>query len=161
MHTDPIAEWLAALGTLTAAGMTAKDAQAKVAAYAPMLRQKYPPGAFTMDSLEAVAAGLKFFPSYGELCEGLTAYWRENRPKHTGPALEGPTKAGSGQWYGYIAGRLVAGGDRAHLLSLAKTYASPDEVWRILQAFYPDEAQAEAERRARKPAKAPKQERAA
>ena len=90
MHTDPIADWLAALGTLTAAGMTAKDAQAKIAAYSPMLRGKYPPSAFTMDSLEAVAAGLKFFPSYGELCDRLTAYWRENRPKAAGPAIEGP-----------------------------------------------------------------------
>lgn len=143
MQTDPIAEWLAALGTLSAAGMTAKDAQAKIAAYSPMLRGKYAPGAFTMDSLEAVASGLKFFPSYGELCDRLTAYWRENRPTPAGPAIAGPNTPGAGHWHGYIAGRLVAGGDRQHLLSLAKRYAEPAELEGIMRAFYSQEMASE------------------
>jgi hypothetical protein len=145
MTTDPIAEWLAALGTLTAAGMTAEDAREKILAYASLLGGKYPASAFTRESLEAVAAGLKFFPAYGELCDRLSAYWRENRPKSAGPAIAGPSKPGAGHWHGFIAARLVAGGDRAHLLSLARAYASPDELRGIMAAFYPDEAQADAD----------------
>lgn len=144
---DPIGPWLRRLGMLTASPKVSVDeVRAALVLYEDMLRDKYPASAFTRQSLEAVAAGSKFFPTYGEVCDRLTKFWRDDRAKALpGPAAAGPTRPGAGHWHGFIAARLVAGGDRAHLLSLAKAYATPDELRGIMAAFYPAEAQAAAE----------------
>jgi hypothetical protein len=53
----------------------------KLAAYVPMLMDRFPDGAFTTASLEYVAArAVKGFPTYGELAAWLAEWWREHRP---------------------------------------------------------------------------------
>jgi len=53
----------------------------KLAAYVPLLMDRFPDGAFTTDSLEHVARQcMKGFPTYPELAEHLSAWWRERRP---------------------------------------------------------------------------------
>lgn len=144
---DGVDAWLEALGTLTAPSMPVDDARTRCRAYAGMLRGKFAASAFTRESLEAVAAGCKWFPAYGELCDLLTAFWHK-APAPPRPAIAG-AKAGAGYWHGYIASKLVAGGDRAHLLSLARRYAEPEELRGIIAAFYPaEEGGAEAADRA-------------
>jgi hypothetical protein len=141
---SPIGPWLRRLGMLTASPKVSVDeVRAALALYEDMLAGKFPASEFTPQSLEAVAAGSKFFPTYGEVCERLSGFWAKQAapPK---PAIPG-AKGGAGYWHGYVASRLVAGADRTHLLSLAKAYASPDELRGILAAFYPAEAQAEAD----------------
>lgn len=80
MPIDPIRDWLNAIGALTAGSMPVAEARAKLGAYTPLLMQRFPTVVFTPQSLEAVAAQCKFFPSYAEICDHLGAWWRENRP---------------------------------------------------------------------------------
>lgn len=61
----------------------------KLAAYVPLLFNRFPDAAFTPDSLEYVAAqAVKGFPTYGELAAWLADWWRANRPAL--PALPPP-----------------------------------------------------------------------
>lgn len=61
----------------------------KLAAYVPLLIDRFPDAAFTAGSLEYVAArAVKGFPTYGELAAWLGDWWRENRPAP--PALPAP-----------------------------------------------------------------------
>jgi hypothetical protein len=86
-----VRDWLKALGTLCAGSLSTRDAQAKLAAYVPMLAHEFRPEAFTPASLTAVARACKFFPSFGELCDALKAWWEDNRPfEPTVPLLTGP-----------------------------------------------------------------------
>ena len=53
----------------------------KLAAYVPMLLQRFPDAAFTAESLEHVAArAVKGFPTYAELVEWLREWWMPKRP---------------------------------------------------------------------------------
>jgi hypothetical protein len=64
--------------------MTREDATMKLAAYVPMLTQRFPDAAFTAESLEHVARhAVKGFPTYGELAEWLGEWWKERRPPLT------------------------------------------------------------------------------
>jgi hypothetical protein len=64
----------------------------KLAAYVPLLFDRFPDGAFTTASLEHVAAkAVKGFPTYGELAAWLSDWWREHRPLP--PLLEKPREA--------------------------------------------------------------------
>ena len=83
-----VEEWLVALGMLTAS--KGDDAEAKLAAYIPLLAARFEAAAFTQASLEAVAARCKFFPSYSEIVEHLGAWWRDNRPRPQGLAPPKP-----------------------------------------------------------------------
>ncbi len=80
--TDPklVRDWLKALGTLTAGSMPHAEANARVDAYVPLLVCDFPPGAFTGDSLKAVARECKFFPAYAEVIQHLGAWWKSARP---------------------------------------------------------------------------------
>jgi hypothetical protein len=91
MSTDVVTKWLSALGTLCAGSMTAEDARTKIGAYATMLDGRFQPWAYSRRSLEAVAVQSKFWPSYGELCERLDAWCRENKPASDAPRLAAPT----------------------------------------------------------------------
>jgi len=139
----PLGEWLRGLGELVSGRMPIAEAKTKLAAYGQQLGQHFPASAFTRNSLEAVAGRCKGFPTYGLVRTALADFWRDNRPAPTRPAIDGGAQPGAGYWHGFIASRLVGGGDRAHLLSLAKRYAEPDELRGIMAAFYSTELAAE------------------
>ena len=61
----------------------------RLAAFLPLLMDRFPDAAFTTSSLEHVAAlAVKGFPTYGELAAWLADWWRANRPAP--PALPAP-----------------------------------------------------------------------
>lgn len=78
--TDPntVREWLKALGVLCAGNLSQEEAELKLSAYAPLLAREFGPECFTPGSLTSVARATKFFPSFGEVCNALTAWWQEN-----------------------------------------------------------------------------------
>ena len=65
----------------------------KLAAYVPLLFDRFPDGAFTKASLEHVARPcVKVFPTYPELAGYLSDWWRAQRPAPPAlPALSPPT----------------------------------------------------------------------
>jgi hypothetical protein len=64
--------------------MTRTEVEMKMAAYVPMLSQRFPDAAFTAESLEFVAArAVRGFPTYGELAEWLGEWWKDRRPPLT------------------------------------------------------------------------------
>lgn len=92
MSTDPVRKWLSALGTLCATNAPEAEAARRVEAYATMLASEYQPWAFSRRSLEAVARQCKFWPAYGELCDLLSAWCRDNKPAQSVPLLTGPAE---------------------------------------------------------------------
>jgi len=81
-HIKVVREWCQSLGVLTAVTITRQEADLKLAAYIPMLVQRFPDAAFTPESLQhCAAAAVKGFPTYGELAASLAAHWRANRPE--------------------------------------------------------------------------------
>lgn len=74
------ATWLNDLATLVAGATPISDLKAKVAGMSAMLGDDYPPEAFSRASLNHVARQVRFFPSYGELTEHLSAWWQAHRP---------------------------------------------------------------------------------
>jgi hypothetical protein len=74
-------KWLKSLGTLCAGSMPKAEADLKISAYAGLLAERYDRAAFCGKSLEAVAAQSKFWPSYGEVCDRLDAWWAANKPQ--------------------------------------------------------------------------------
>jgi hypothetical protein len=83
-----VREWVIVLGVLTAGNMSRAEAEMKLRAYVPLLQDQFPAGAFTQESLHAVAAQCKWFPSYAEVIQHLRGWWREHRPAP--PALPPP-----------------------------------------------------------------------
>jgi len=83
-----VRDWLKALGTLVAGSLPPNEVRAKLALLAPMLADEFPVAAFCPVSLAAVARQCKFFPSYAEICEVLSPWWRENRPPLTAIASD-------------------------------------------------------------------------
>jgi hypothetical protein len=136
-------------GMLVGGDLPKDDAVERLRAYGGALHADFAPSVFTAESARHVARHANpkgFFPRYAEVAAALVAWAKANPPSTKalpGPTTAGPSKPGAGHWHGFIAARLVAGGDRAHLLSLARTYASPDELRGIMAAFYPAEAQRE------------------
>ena len=64
----------------------------RLAAYVPLLMDRFPDGAFTTASLEHCARhAVKGFPTYGELAAWLSDWWRDHRPLP--PLLEKPKEA--------------------------------------------------------------------
>ena len=88
-HVGVVRQWCQSLGILSAVSISRAEAEMKLAAYVPLLLDRFPDAAFTTASLEHVAArAVKGFPTYGELAAWLAEWWRENRPKP--PALPPP-----------------------------------------------------------------------
>lgn len=80
-QTTTVREWCNSLGVLTAISVDSEDARLRLAAFVPLLADRFPAAAFTTASLEAVAREcVKGFPSYGELAEHLAAWWKAHRP---------------------------------------------------------------------------------
>ena len=91
-HLPVVREWCQSLGVLSAVSISRREAEMKLAAYVPLLMDRFPDAAFTTDSLQHVAArAVKGFPTYGELAAWLSEWWRENRPRP--PALPPPAPA--------------------------------------------------------------------
>jgi hypothetical protein len=88
-HLPVVRQWCQSLGILSAVSISRQEAEMKLAAYVPLLLDRFPDGAFTTASLEYVAArAVKGFPTYGELAAWLADWWRANRPMP--PALPAP-----------------------------------------------------------------------
>lgn len=83
-----VGHFLAKLGRLCAGNIALEDAMLKAEAYAPLLAAEFQAEVFTPESLAAVASQCKFFPAYGELCDYLRSWWRDNKPFV--PALPAP-----------------------------------------------------------------------
>jgi hypothetical protein len=90
-HEQVVRQWCVSLGVLTAVSVASEDADLKIAAYVPLLADRFPAGAFTSRSLEHVAArAVKGFPTYGELTQWLAEWWRDHRPPYTALAAPPP-----------------------------------------------------------------------
>lgn len=81
-HINVVRQWCLSLGVLSAVSVSRQEAEMKLAAYVPLLMERFPDVAFTTASLEHVAArAVKGFPTYGELADWLSEWWREHRPR--------------------------------------------------------------------------------
>jgi hypothetical protein len=95
-HVPVVRQWCQSLGVLSAVSITRHEADMKLAAYVPLLVDRFPDGAFTTASLEHVAfRASKGFPTYSELAEWLAQWWREHRPAP--PRITGPDTSASAQ----------------------------------------------------------------
>ena len=96
-HIRVVREWCISLGVLAAVSISRQEAELRLAAFVPLLLDRFPDAAFTASSLEHVAARcVKGFPTYGELAAYLAEWWREHRPmppQIAGPAREAPPPA--------------------------------------------------------------------
>ena len=88
-HVPVVRQWCQSLGVLSAVSITRHEADMKLAAYIPLLVDRFPDAAFTTASLEYVAfRASKGFPTYSELAEWLAQWWREHSPAP--PRITGP-----------------------------------------------------------------------
>lgn len=84
-----VREWCQSLGVLSAVSTPRAEAELKLAAYVPLLAERFDAAAFTPASLEFVAArAVRGYPTYGELTAWLAEWWHDNRP--IPPALPPP-----------------------------------------------------------------------
>ena len=94
-HLHAVSSWLNDLNELTAGVRPLADNKPKIATLASALSEEFPPGAFTRSSLLVVSRAYKFFPSYSEICETLSPWWKDHRP--TPIAIETDQSAGAKQ----------------------------------------------------------------
>ncbi len=87
-EVSKVRDWLKALASLTAEKQSAEDLAARVDAMAPLLVREFDRGTFSPASLAHVAKASKWFPSYAEACEALTAFRKTQAPVY--PALAAP-----------------------------------------------------------------------
>lgn len=78
-HPKLVGDWLARLGVLVAGNLTAADARIKIAAYAADL--DFPALCFTDATRAQAGVAFKFFPTFSELSEFLSAVVRPHRVK--------------------------------------------------------------------------------
>lgn len=83
-----VGAWLNDLALLTAGDIPLSETKAKIAALAGVLADDYPAEAFCRQSLTEIGRRIHAFPSYGQLCEHLGAWWAANQPQRV---LPGPT----------------------------------------------------------------------
>ena len=137
----PVRHWLTHLGLLVAGSMPTEEAKMRIAAFAPMLEDQFPHWSFTAASLQTVARGSRFFPSYAEIAEALSAWVRENRPPPSTPLLAGPrAEAISSEDAVYVATfrRRAAGSSPRRLeflLSIVRQHY-PDGAKRAIEAEF-------------------------
>src|SRR5215469_10170826 len=95
-HVQVVRQWLTSLGILTAVNATRVEVEMKLAAYVPMLLDRFTDACFTTTSLEYCASrAAKGFPTYSELAAWLSEWWRDRRP--VPPALPAPDSSASAQ----------------------------------------------------------------
>jgi hypothetical protein len=121
-HLHAVSSWLNDLNELTAGARPLADNKPKIATLASALSEEFPPGAFTRNSLLVVGRAYKFFPSYAEICETLSPWWKDHRPTpiaiasdqsatHKQAELERKNRA---EWEGITAAQV-----RDHIRDLA------------------------------------------
>ena len=71
--------WLIQLGKLTATRISTDEAADFVDTMLPMLKMRFPAAAFTLLSLEHVAAQCKYLPTFGEIVGHLSEWWHQFR----------------------------------------------------------------------------------
>jgi len=91
-HIPVVRQWCQSLGVLSAVSISRQESEMKLAAFVPLLADRFPDAAFTQDSLQHCAAkAVKGFPTYGELAGWLSDWWRDHRPLP--PLLAKPKEA--------------------------------------------------------------------
>lgn len=79
MSTDA-RSWLRSLGALVTTSMPLAEARERLDILAPVLASEFDGWVFCADSLAFVARRCKFFPTFAELCEHLSAWRKEHKP---------------------------------------------------------------------------------
>lgn len=124
MDDNAVRTWLKALGALCAGSMPVAEAEARIAAYAPMLAGRFDALAFCPASLEFVAGESKFWPSYGEVADRLARWWHDNRPVHA--ALPAPESSmltpAEAMWVAYAHRRFAEGRPPLLVLSMVRNH---------------------------------------
>jgi hypothetical protein len=118
-----VARWITRLSAITRQGGGDLDAQT-VRDLAEMLADDFPAGAFTTESLQAVAREHEWFPAYAVIRAVVGQWWAENRPAV--PAIEGPggLAAADRTWVAYWHKRQAedfSGSSAARVLSLIRS----------------------------------------
>ena len=93
-HEPVVRQWCQSLGILTAVSISRQEAEMKLAAYVPLLASEFPAAAFTTESLQHVARLChRGFPTYPEIVNHLSMWWRENRtlPRIAAPVTSSAT----------------------------------------------------------------------
>lgn len=85
-----IRQWLTQLGRLTSAKIEAEEVANYLDAFTPMLAERFDDSAFSVKSLEHVAAQCRYLPTYGELVPLLTTWVRQHRETQRMLALPAP-----------------------------------------------------------------------
>lgn len=82
-RTDPalVRDWLKALGSAVAGGLSRDEASAKLGIMTPWAAQDFGPECFTARTLKWAAEEFKFFPAYAELAEFLRKQRRDEPPR--------------------------------------------------------------------------------
>lgn len=133
-------DWLRAVALNLRAGA---GASARFLTLAPRLRTDFPESAFTPATAQDVCEGLDALPAYADLRNRLQALGPFQQPMRRDQE-DNQTDA----WRTYLRQRLGAGGDPAHLLSLAKTHVPDSGKERLIHDLFPDAWRREQSRRA-------------
>jgi hypothetical protein len=97
-HIPVVRQWLQSLGILSAVSISRQEAEMKLAAYVPLLVDRFSDATFTKESLEYVAfRASKGFPTYSELAGWLHDWWRDHRPVNDFSRLAAPDMSASAQ----------------------------------------------------------------
>jgi hypothetical protein len=97
-HVPVVRQWCQSLGVLSAVSISRQEAEMKLAAYIPLLVDRFPDAAFTTASLEYVAfRASKGFPTYGELAAWLSDWWRDHKPIPPRVQLASPDMSATAQ----------------------------------------------------------------
>lgn len=117
-------------------------AATRLAGYAPRLRADFPANAFSAVTLEDVAEGLTKIPAYGDLKEALASV------APSPPAKAEDDDRMADHWLRFFVKRLGEGANRATLVSMCRAHVPFRHVDRVMRAAFPQEWQAEEERKA-------------
>jgi len=118
---------------------------ARLAAFGPRFDAEFPARAFTTDTARKVARALPdTLPGYDAIA-GALRFAMPAEAQQAAPAI--PTERPR---FGmeFVTRRLREGGDPAHLLSLVRTYDSPEVVREVMATHFPDALRAEEARAA-------------
>lgn len=102
-----VRDWLKALGSVVASGLSASEAGAKLAAMVPWAAADFGPECFTPATLKSAARDFKFFPAYAELAAHLRHFQRDETPR-IGYEIPQPRRAPTAEEVEHVAATLRA-----------------------------------------------------